>query len=263
MSAKLLTTKEVERLMQLNRVTIYRLIRDAGFPALKLGGQWRFPRDEVERWLEKRGHLVSTSGSEPTQTLAASKVDILVPDDLLRSIEITSLLRSFASAIDLSVLIIGNNGDILLDCAECRHPLCQRVHAKQVCYLAQSVRAAAAGQTHESQVLFDCVPGLHYLRAPVGLAEYPIGYVVMGPFMIEPIDPGDVHAQLADFARRNGADTDVLTEELQHVKCFTQDQVHILAEIFSRAISAMLEVVYRRADANRRLNKIAQLASEV
>ena len=37
MGDQLLTTKEVEHLVQLNRVTIYRLIRTEGFPAL---GAW-------------------------------------------------------------------------------------------------------------------------------------------------------------------------------------------------------------------------------
>ena len=54
MSDSLLTTREVELLIRLNRVTIYRLIREGSFPAIKVGGQWRFPRGAVEAWLESQ-----------------------------------------------------------------------------------------------------------------------------------------------------------------------------------------------------------------
>jgi excisionase family DNA binding protein len=43
MDNELLTTREVQSLVRLNRITIYRLIREGEFPAIKVGGQWRFP----------------------------------------------------------------------------------------------------------------------------------------------------------------------------------------------------------------------------
>ena len=41
MADKLLTTRELEELLQLDRVTIYRMVKDGELPALRVGGQWR------------------------------------------------------------------------------------------------------------------------------------------------------------------------------------------------------------------------------
>lgn len=54
MESDLLTTRDIEQRLQISRVTIYRLIRDEGLPAIRVGSQWRFPADAVEAWLKTR-----------------------------------------------------------------------------------------------------------------------------------------------------------------------------------------------------------------
>lgn len=47
----LLTAREVERLIRVDRSTIYRMAADGRLPAVKIGRQWRFPADAIERRL--------------------------------------------------------------------------------------------------------------------------------------------------------------------------------------------------------------------
>lgn len=44
------TVEEVATALQLHPYTVRRLSREGKIPAFKFGGQWRFRKDEVEKW---------------------------------------------------------------------------------------------------------------------------------------------------------------------------------------------------------------------
>lgn len=50
----LLTTHQLQELLKIDRVTIYRMLGDGRLKGFKVGGQWRFPRAEVESWIRGR-----------------------------------------------------------------------------------------------------------------------------------------------------------------------------------------------------------------
>ncbi|GBD85090.1 helix-turn-helix domain protein [bacterium BMS3Abin02] len=47
----MLTSKELQELLQVDRSTIYRMAEAGSLPAVKVGRQWRFPEAAIERWL--------------------------------------------------------------------------------------------------------------------------------------------------------------------------------------------------------------------
>ena len=49
---KLLSTKEVAELLNVNEKMVYSLVSDKGLPATKITGKWLFPRHLVEQWVE-------------------------------------------------------------------------------------------------------------------------------------------------------------------------------------------------------------------
>jgi excisionase family DNA binding protein len=51
---RLLTTQEVQRLIKVDRSTVYRMAEDGRLPAVKVGRQWRFPEDRLHNWLQRR-----------------------------------------------------------------------------------------------------------------------------------------------------------------------------------------------------------------
>ena len=42
MPDKLLTTRELVDMLQLDRVTIYKMVKDGELPSLRVGGQWNW-----------------------------------------------------------------------------------------------------------------------------------------------------------------------------------------------------------------------------
>lgn len=57
---EMLTAKEMQDLLQVDRSTIYRMAEAGQLPAVKVGKQWRFPSDMVEGWLKNQ-----TAGPAP------------------------------------------------------------------------------------------------------------------------------------------------------------------------------------------------------
>lgn len=262
MGDELLTTKEVEDLIQLNRVTIYRLIREDDFPAVKIGGQWRFPLEAVKAWLAERGRSAKAEApAESGEPGGQSKEPDL--NALFNSPEVVSLLESFAASIGLSVVVLGPENETLVDCVTCRHPFCQLVHAaaggEDVCMAARAKLNTAS----EDLYLLDCTSGLSYLQAPVQVNGNVRVRVVMGPLLKHDAPAQTVQQGLGSFAKQIGIDTRQLVRQFENVPDFTGEQVAILVDLLSRAVGAMVRVVATRSQAERRLREIAWLASEL
>ena len=48
------TPNELSRILKLHPFTVTRLAREGKLPGFKVGGIWRFRKDEFERWIEDR-----------------------------------------------------------------------------------------------------------------------------------------------------------------------------------------------------------------
>ena len=70
--AEMLSAKEMQALLQVDRSTIYRMAEAGRLPALKVGKQWRFPHDQVEKWLQNQAAApASALPLGPNSALAA------------------------------------------------------------------------------------------------------------------------------------------------------------------------------------------------
>ena len=55
----ILTPHEAAEFLKVSRDIIYELVYSEGFPAAKVGGQWRIPRELLEKWVEDKVKAVS------------------------------------------------------------------------------------------------------------------------------------------------------------------------------------------------------------
>ncbi|MEZ5316016.1 MAG: response regulator [Vicinamibacterales bacterium] len=131
-----MTTEEVQKLLQVNLRTVYRLIRNQGLPAHRVGRQWRFHRHEVERWLlprtrrtrrvlvvddeESVRELVAktltnamyevetaTDGAAAVARLRDHQYDLLITDLKMPGMDGLSVIREARrSSMDLPIIII-------------------------------------------------------------------------------------------------------------------------------------------------------------
>lgn len=50
---QVMTLKEVAKYLGVHEMTVYRLMNNGKMPGFKLGGQWRFKKDVLDKWIAK------------------------------------------------------------------------------------------------------------------------------------------------------------------------------------------------------------------
>ena len=51
MGPRVLTVRELAGYFRIHQATVYRLLREQKLPAFRVGSDWRFNRQEIERWM--------------------------------------------------------------------------------------------------------------------------------------------------------------------------------------------------------------------
>jgi len=57
MSEKLMTLEEAARYLDIHPGTLYRWARAKRVPAVKIGKVWRFRKEKMEQWLDKKAQV--------------------------------------------------------------------------------------------------------------------------------------------------------------------------------------------------------------
>lgn len=54
MTEEILTAEDVCKYLKIPRSSLYKLAREKGIPAFRVGRHWRFKKDKLAAWLEKQ-----------------------------------------------------------------------------------------------------------------------------------------------------------------------------------------------------------------
>jgi len=183
---ELLTTRQVQDLLKVDRITIYRMLQDGRLKGVKIGQQWRFPRSEVERLL----------GRTPTET-SSQAIDLAIgfPTHCVQPIQ-----DLYAEISGLSAVVVDNDGN----------PLTETSHPCALCQLLwQHEQARADCQTSRRRMVHEvgprggiatCHAGLNYLLAPIYDEGQVVAWFLCGPCFWQnpPTDPETLWRQLAE-----------------------------------------------------------------
>lgn len=77
----MLTSKELQELLQVDRSTIYRMAEAGSLPAVKVGRQWRFPEAAIERWL-----ISANAGTGESRAVEPDDGSVLAPGSCVQPI---------------------------------------------------------------------------------------------------------------------------------------------------------------------------------
>jgi excisionase family DNA binding protein len=81
---KLLTARQVQNVLHIDRSTVYRMAEDGRLPAIKVGRQWRFPADRIAALIQDEGAAAAPG---------ATDADSAHPADSARSGEVVAFPR--------------------------------------------------------------------------------------------------------------------------------------------------------------------------
>ena len=101
---EMLTAKEMQTLLQVDRSTIYRMAESGRLPAIKVGKQWRFAREKVEAWLRTQGGTALPPITEEKYTSQNEFAD-LFPLQCVQLIQ-----NTFGDALGVMIIITDING---------------------------------------------------------------------------------------------------------------------------------------------------------
>jgi excisionase family DNA binding protein len=234
MPDKLLTTRELEDRLQLDRVTIYRMVKDGELPALRVGGQWRFSANAIDAWLGGRDQKTTDSADAPIVPdlagLAGLRLADLVSIDTLQSIQ-----DQFAQLLGVAAFITDLDGQPFAPCSRCSR-FCRLVHTtEEGMQSCQQSWRTVARLDEEGANVHTCHANIRYASAPVVVNGQRVGMVTAGQFLTEAPDPTAFRERALATGARIGVDGEALAA--------TQDSLEIVSTERALQITALLAVI--------------------
>ena len=258
MSDKLLTTRELVDMLQLDRVTIYKMVKDGELPSLRVGGQWRFSEEAIGAWLRgRRGETIP----EPIAIVAESDPAQLNLTDLVPLPTLQALQNQFSELLGVSSFITDLDGQPLAPCSRCAR-FCRLVHTHPEGMLACQASWRAIGRSdEENAAVHTCHAGIQYASAPIIVAGQRLGMVTAGQFLTEPPDPAAFAAQAAATGPRLGVDGVALAEAMDSIEIIGQERALQITNLLATIANAISAIGYQSYQVRQTLSQIARLSA--
>jgi excisionase family DNA binding protein len=247
----LLTTKELQTMLQVDRTTIYRMAESGRLPAVKVGGQWRFPRQQIDGWLRQR---TATPTLRPAlEAMLDGPVAEIFPLECVQLIQ-----DSFADALGVMVLLTDLDGQPitrpsnpcgLFSAAETSPVARQRC---LVLWARIASEPSIAPRFVESHLGLLCARGLVRVGSEIK------AMLVVGGIAPQHWPPSD--QQLDRIAADLELAPDLVREHIDQVhRLDSQGQAHVLPFV-QRIADILAHIAQERLDLAGRLQRIAEIS---
>ncbi len=241
----LLTTKQLQELLQVDRITIYRMLEDGRLPGFKVGGQWRFSRQEIEGWLlEQRSHS-ETSGAVSTPDRLA------IYDQALPLSCVQAIQGIYAEALGVASVTTDLEGA----------PLTAMSNSCDLCDLILSTeegrrRCSAAWRRIGSGQIHRCHANLLCMTRPIDLQDEHLAVVAACQFVAS----GDWQPALERLAAELGIPEEELQRAAASVRIVPGEDLPRLGQLLGRVADTFAQIAQERATLIGRLQHIAQVS---
>jgi excisionase family DNA binding protein len=238
----LLTAREVQDILKLDRITIYRMLQDGRLRGTKVGQQWRFAREEVAR-------LAGSKKNSPAHDPAA---DSGLPVHCIQTIQ-----DLFSDVSKIGSLYVSMDGTPVTQISRpCR--FCQAIlsspSGRKAC---QSSWQETVQNSRRSYVT--CHAGLQYVGAPVSEKNGQIGLFITGQFYLNPPDPGEENERTQRLASEHQIPVETLRQAAAAIPRIEPEQRSALEAWPYSAARAIESILRERAGFMNRLQQIADL----
>ncbi len=243
---ELLTAKQVQEHLQVDRTTIYRMLKDGRLQGVKVGQQWRFPQSQVEG-------ILKASTIPVRETLQLSRE--ILPVHCLQSIQDVS-----AETVEIGAIITDVEGQpittISNSCAFCNLILSTET-GQQACI--ESWRRLAH-QHEKLPQFFTCHAGFQYARARIETGGESPAMFVAGQFFTSPPEPAERQVQIEQLAQKHGLDAAELAAADRPERVLSQETQGKISKWLQKLADTFALISLERADMLNRLQQIADLS---
>jgi len=246
--SQFLTTKQLQELLKVDRVTVYRMLNDGRLKGVKIGNQWRFPQSEIDRLMgEERAN------AEPEENEAAISD---FPADCVQKVQ-----EIFAGIIGIGALTVTLRGEMLTE-PTYSNPFCRLMlsspSGRQACQA--SWRKIALRTTGQPPFQI-CHAGLCYQRSIIHLNDQPAAWLVAGQFYISAPDRDQEKERLEQLADRHNIPLSQLVEAALKIPVLKKYQQEQVQEWTPKVANTITSILCERSELISRLQRIAELSS--
>jgi excisionase family DNA binding protein len=249
----LLTTKQLMSLLHLDRTTIYRMLNEGRLPAMRVGGQWRFERQAIDRWLEQNNCKL-TESNPPSETVSA------LPTEVLPVYCIQPIQQVFAETSDVGAVTTDLDGKPVIpvsnSCAFCDLILAAPAGRAR----CEASWRKLADQGDAPPRLEKCHAGLTYARGRIVVQGQFIAMFFVGQFVLDDPDRKQAKARVAELAQSCGIESEKLTRAADQVQALTKARGERLLHLIQLVADTYSHIGQERLDLMTRLKKVAEIA---
>lgn len=241
----LLTTRQVQDYLNVDRTTIYRMLKDGRLPGIRVGNQWRFSREAID---------LLTAVAEPHGENSESSQDSLLPLSYLQPIQ-----DVFADIAQVSSLTTGPDGT----------PLTRMSNTCEFCSLilaSESGRRACvdswrrlAQQSETSPSFVECHAGLLYARARIEMNGRLEAMAIAGQFTMDRPTGDQQDERIRRLAGRHRLDPDRLRKAVAGIPVIEGRMVSQIGTWLQKIARTFERLGQERLDLMDRLRKIAAI----
>jgi excisionase family DNA binding protein len=258
MADRLLTTRELQDLLQLDRVTIYRMVKEGELPALRVGGQWRFSAEAIDGWLAGQQ---GESLPKPARRDVAPDLENLELDDLIEIATLQRIQNQFAQLVGVAAFITDLEGQPFAACSRCSR-FCQVVHSRPEGMAAcQESWRSIALLDQEDAAIHVCHAGIQYASAPVSVGGRRFGLVTAGQFLTASPDAAEFRARALDTGKRLGISGEALAAAKDSITIVSHEQALQITALLQTIANALSGIGYQGYQARQTLARIAELTA--
>lgn len=240
-----LTTRQVQKILNVDRITIYRMLQDGRLKGVKIGQQWRFAQSEMERLLRRQAvpdHRAQAGG------------DATFPKHCVQTIQ-----DLFSNISRISAVVVNRQGEALTEvsqpCRFCQFMLSSST-GKEACRASWK---AASEHVDGGGKYFTCHAGLQYIAAPVSDRDEQAGLFLSGQFYWHAPDAREQNERIRRLALTHNLDQKALHKVAAEIPVIDPQQQSQVEDWPFSAARAVQSILQERILFIERLQQIAHL----
>ena len=245
--AELLTTKQVQEKLKIDRITIYRMINDGRLKGVKVGNQWRFPESEIDRML----------GVETDEELTETTLSIQdFPSGCVKEIQ-----DIFAGIIGIGAVSVTMQGTPLTQPSP-SNPFCSLMLASESgCSACQQTWRQIATKNNGKDNFQVCHAGLLYKRSVIKAEDRQVAWLIAGQYYLASPEAEEQEERLRQLAKQHHIPFESLKKAAAQIPVLTKSQQDQVLEWTPKVAGTVQSILCERSDLVNRLRRIAELTS--
>jgi excisionase family DNA binding protein len=240
-----LTARQVQDILTVDRITVYRMLQDGRLKGVKIGQQWRFPRREFERMLESE---------TPNETAAQPVMDPGFPTHCVQTIQ-----DLYSDVSQIGAVMVDQNGEALTQvshaCTFCQAMLASS-SGREACEASWQTFAKNSAGVGK---YFTCHAGLQYIGSPVIEKGQRVGLFLTGQFYWQAPDSREEGERIRRLAAAHHLPLEKFQQAAHEILTIDPAQQTLVETWPTAAARAVQSILNERSGFVERLQQIANL----